>query len=248
MHVLLPPSETKAPGGDGTPLDPAALGFPALGPVREELIDRLVELCADPDRARSALGLSARQDAEIAVSAAVRTSPTRPALERYTGVLYDQLDVAGLPPAARVRASDRLLIASALFGLVRGGDPIPAYRFSAGSRLPGCGPVAALWRPALAPVLAGLDGLVLDLRSGAYAAFAPAPGAVTVRVLSEAVPGDPATRSVVSHFSKAAKGRLARALVATRATVEDVPALIRVARRAGLRVERTGERTIDVVT
>lgn len=248
MYVLLPPSETKAPGGDGPPLDPARLGFPALDPVRADLIDRLVELCADPARARPALGLSARQDPEIAISATVRTSPTRPALRRYTGVLYDQLDIAGLPPAARARSAERLLIASALFGLVRGGDPIPAYRFSAGSRLPGCGPVAAIWRPVLAPVLAGLDGLVVDLRSGAYAAFAPAPEAVTVRVLSEAVPGDPASRSVVSHFSKAAKGRLARALVATRAAVDDVPALVRVARRAGLRIERTGERTLDLVT
>lgn len=248
MYVLLPPSETKAPGGDGPPLDPAALGFPTLRPVREDLADRLIELCGDPARARPALGLSARQDAEIAVSAAVRTSPTRPALQRYTGVLYDQLDVAGLPPAARARAADRLLVASALFGLVRGGDPIPAYRFSAGSRLPGGGPVAAIWRPVLAPVLADLDGLVVDLRSGAYAAFSPAPGAVTVRVLSESVPGDPTSRSVVSHFSKAAKGRLARALVATRASVEDVAALLRVARRAGLRIERTGDRTVDVVT
>lgn len=248
MYVLLPPSETKAPGGDGPPLDPAALGFPTLGPVRSNLADRLVELCADPARARSALGLSARQDAEVAISATLRTSLTRPALQRYTGVLYDQLDVAGLPPAGRARAAERLLVASALFGLVRGRDPVPAYRFSAGSRLPGCSPVASVWRPVLAPVLAGLDGLVVDLRSGAYAAFAPAPGAVTVRVLSEAVPGDPASRSVVSHFSKAAKGRLARALVATRAEVADVPALLRVARRSGLRVERTGDRSIDLVT
>jgi cytoplasmic iron level regulating protein YaaA (DUF328/UPF0246 family) len=67
-------------------------------------------------------------------------------------------------------------------------------------------------------------------------------------VLSEAVPGDPSTRSVVSHFAKAAKGRLARALVATRAQVDDVPAVIRVARRAGLRAERTGERSIDLIT
>lgn len=248
MYVLLPPSETKAPGGDGPPLEPAALGFPALNPLRTELIDRLIELCTDPARARPALKVSVRQDAEIEATAKLRTDPTRPALQRYAGVLYDQLDVAGLPPAGRARAADRLLIASALFGLVRGGDPIPAYRFSAGSRLPGRGPVAATWRPALTPVLAGLDGLVVDLRSGAYAAFAPAPGSVAVRVLSEAVPGDPTTRSVVSHFSKAAKGRLARALVATRAAVDDVPALIRVARRAGLRVERTGSHSIDLVT
>ncbi|WP_395728955.1 YaaA family protein [Nakamurella sp.] len=248
MYVLLPPSETKAPGGDGPPLEPATLGFPALNPRRTELIDQLTELCADPARARPALGVSARQDAEIAATAKLRTTPTRPALQRYTGVLYEQLDVAGLPPAGRARAADRLLIASALFGLVRGGDPIPTYRFSAGSRLPGRGPVAAAWRPVLMPVLAGLDGLVIDLRSGAYAAFAPVPGAVVARVLSEAVPGDPTTRSVVSHFSKAAKGRLARALVATRAAVEDVPALIRVARRAGLQIERTGERSIDLIT
>jgi cytoplasmic iron level regulating protein YaaA (DUF328/UPF0246 family) len=248
VYVLLPPSETKAPGGDGPPLDLATLGFPTLNAVRTVLIDRLTDLCADPTRARPALGVSARQDAEIAATATLRTTPTRPALHRYTGVLYDQLDVAGLPPAARARAAERLLIASALFGLLRGGDPVPAYRFSAGSRLPGQGPVAAHWRPVLAPLLAEPDGLVIDLRSGAYAAFAPAPGAVTVRVLSEAVPGDPGSRTVVSHFSKAAKGRLARVLMATRAEVGDVAGMLRVARRAGLRVERTGERSVDLIT
>ena len=248
MYVLLPPSEPKAPGGDGPGLDIDALGFPALTPVRVRLIERLTGLCADPAAARSALGIAAGKNAEIVATAELRTAPTRPALARYTGVLYDQLDVAGLPPAARARAADRLLITSALFGLTRGSDLIPSYRFSAGSRLPGDGPVAARWRPELTPVLAGLDGLVVDLRSGAYAAFAPAPGAVTVRVLSEAVAGDPGSRRVVSHFSKAAKGRLARALVATRAEIADLSSVVRVARRAGLRVERTGERSIDVIT
>ena len=248
MYVLLPPSETKAPGGDGPSLDLARLGFPELNPLRDRMIDRLMQLCADPVRARPALGVSARQDAEIAATAKLRTTPTMPALHRYTGVLYDQLDMATLLPAARARATERLLITSALFGLVRGGDPVPAYRFSAGSRLTGPGTVAARWRPDLTPVIATLDGLVVDLRSGAYAAFAPAREAVTVRVLSESVSGDPSSRSIVSHFSKAAKGRLARALVATRADVTDVPGVLRVARRAGLRVERTGEWSIDLVT
>ncbi len=248
MYVLLPPSETKAPGGDGPPLNLDALGFPELNPRRAELIDRLTDLCASPVAARAALKVPAGKDAEIATTAELRTSPTRPALRRYTGVLYDNLDVAGLSAAARARAADRLLIVSALFGLLRAVDPVPAYRFSAASRLAGHRTVAAGWRSVLAPVLAGIDGLVVDLRSGAYAAFAPAPGAVTVRVLSEAVPGDPATRSIVSHFSKAAKGRLARALVATRAEVGDVPAVVRVARRAGLRVERTADRSIELIT
>ncbi|HOZ56682.1 MAG TPA: peroxide stress protein YaaA [Nakamurella multipartita] len=248
MNVLLPPSETKAPGGDGPPLALSALGFPELNRRRTELIAAVIALCADPVLARSALGVAASKDGEIVATARLRTTGTRPALHRYTGVLYDHLDVAGLPPAARARAAERLVITSALFGLLRGGDPVPAYRFSAGTRLAGQPTVAAGWRPVLSPVLAGLDGLVVDLRSGAYAAFAPVPAAVTVRVLSEAVPGDPSTRSVVSHFAKAAKGRLARALVATRAQVDDVPAVIRVARRAGLRAERTGERSIDLIT
>jgi hypothetical protein len=248
VYVLLPPSETKEPGGDGPALDLDALGFPALNPLRAQLIERLTGLCADPAAARAALGVAASKDAEIAATAALRTAPTRPALRRYTGVLFDHLDMAGLPPAARARAADQLLLTSALFGLTRGGDPIPPYRFSATSRLPGDGPVAARWRPLLTPMLAALDGLVVDLRSGAYAAFAPATGAVRVRVLSESATGGPGSRRVVSHFSKAAKGRLARALVATRAEVADIRTVVRIATRAGLRAERTGERWIDLIT
>jgi uncharacterized protein len=97
--VLLPPSETKAPGGDGAPLDLAALSAPALTPVRSEIIDALGKLAGDVPASRTALGLSPKQDDEIARNAELWTSPTRPALERYTGVLYDALDVGSLTRA-----------------------------------------------------------------------------------------------------------------------------------------------------
>src|SRR3954447_11919579 len=145
--VLLPPSETKAPGGDGGPLDLAALTAPELTPVRTELLEALVKLSADPPAARTALGLSPRQDDEIARNADLWTAPTRPAIERYTGVLYDALDVRSLSRAQRARADRRLAVGSALFGLVSAADPIPAYRLSAGSTLPGM--------PGLRPVAAG---------------------------------------------------------------------------------------------
>ena len=73
-----------------------------------------------------------------------------PALLRYTGVLYEALDVRGLPRAARTRAAERLLITSALFGMVGGDDAVPAYRFSAGSVLPGLPGLPAFWRARLA--------------------------------------------------------------------------------------------------
>jgi hypothetical protein len=235
--VLLPPSETKALGGDGVPLDLAALTAPELTDVRTEIAEALVKLAGDVPASRAALGLSPKQEAEITRNAELWTSPTRPALERYTGVLYDALDVATMTRPQRARAGRRLAVGSALFGLVRGEDPIPAYRLSAGSALPGLPTLRALWRPALAPVLASIGELVVDLRSGSYAALAPVPGAVTLEVLSERPDG---TRSVVGHFNKAHKGRVARLLALTTAEPEDVVGLRRLLRRAGLHVEHAG--------
>jgi len=86
-------------------------------------------------------------------------------------------------------------------------------------------------------VLADIAGreLVVDLRSGSYAALARIPGALDVDVLAEHPDGH---RTVVSHFNKAHKGRLARLLASTRAEPSDVSAVAALARRAGMRVER----------
>ena len=244
MLVLLPPSETKAPGGDGPPLDLTALVAPVLTPLRTELVEALVKLADDVPAARAALGLSPAQDDEIARNAALWTSSTRPALERYTGVLYDALAAGSLTRAQRSRADRRLAVGSALFGLVRATDRIPAYRLSAGSTLPGLPTLRSLWKPALGPVLAAAGELVVDLRSGSYAALAPVPGAVTVSVLSERPDG---TRAVVSHFNKAHKGRLARLLATTTAEPADVVRLRALLRRAGLHVEHDGGPALTLV-
>jgi cytoplasmic iron level regulating protein YaaA (DUF328/UPF0246 family) len=237
--VLLPPSETKRDGGDGPPLRLDALSYPALDAVRKALVEELVDLAADVPASRAALGLSAAQDGEITRNAALWTSPTMPALHRYTGVLYDALDAGSLRGAAAERARARLAVGSALFGLLRADDPVPAYRLSAGSALPAGGTLAARWKPLLEPELAALAAteLVVDLRSGSYAALGRVPGAVTVNVLAERPDGG---RSVVSHFNKAHKGRLARVHASTRAEPTDAAGVAAIARRAGMRVERTG--------
>jgi uncharacterized protein len=242
--VLLPPSETKAAGGDGGPLELAALAWPELTGVRARLVAALVELAGDPSAARAALGLSAGQDDEVARNAGLLGAPTLPALERYTGVLHAALDVRSLTRAQRARADRRLAVGSALFGVVRGTDRIPAYRLSAGSALPGLPALRALWRPALGPALAAVDELVVDLRSGAYAALAPVPGAVTVEVLSERPDG---TRAVVSHANKAHKGRVARLLATTTGEPGDVVRLRGLLRRAGFHVEHHGGTALTLV-
>ncbi|WP_082753615.1 peroxide stress protein YaaA [Mycobacterium sp. NAZ190054] len=208
--------------------------------------ERLVELAADRPASRKALGISPAQDAEIDRNAALRTAPTLPAIRRYTGVLYDALDVESLKGAAAGRAEARLAVGSALFGLLRAGDRIPAYRLSAGSKLPGGPTLAARWKPVLEPVLAAIvqRELVVDLRSGSYAALGRVPGAVSVDVVAEHADG---RRTTVSHFNKAHKGRLARALATTRSEPADAAAVAAVARRADMRVERRDDHLTVVV-
>jgi cytoplasmic iron level regulating protein YaaA (DUF328/UPF0246 family) len=244
--VLLPPSETKHPGGDGPPMRLDELCCPELSPLRAALVDELVELSADTPECRRALGLSASQQVEIERNAALRSAPTMPAINRYTGVLYDALDIESLTPAAASRARCRLAVGSALFGVLRADDSIPAYRLSATSKLPGQPGLSTRWRPVLEPVLkrVAADELVVDLRSGSYAALGKVSDAVQVDVVSERPDG---TRAVVSHFNKAHKGRLARALATSRSEPADAGAVATIARRAGMRVERKGARLTIVV-
>lgn len=247
MIVLLPPSETKRVGGDGPPLKLNNLSWPELVTVRGQLVDELVELAADPQECRRALSISPTQDAEIERNAALRTAPTLPALYRYTGVLYDALDIDSLRGPAAARARARLAVGSALFGLLRAEDRIPAYRLSAGAKLPGRPALPSRWRPVLEPLLSELAAgeLVVDLRSGAYIGLGRLAGAVRVDVVAEQPDG---RRTTVSHFNKAHKGRLARALASTTSEPNDAAGVAAVARRAGMQVEREGAHLTVVVT
>jgi cytoplasmic iron level regulating protein YaaA (DUF328/UPF0246 family) len=244
--VLLPPSETKSDGGTGSPVDLTQLWLPQLAPTRETVLAALVELAHDVPASRAALGLGANRTDEIDRNRALRTAPTRPAIERYTGVLYDALNASGFTKAQRARANQRLAIGSALFGVVRATDAVPAYRLSGGSTIPGLPSLRALWKPQLADAITGAaDGLVVDLRSGMYQQLGPVPGAVTATVLTEQSDG---SRTVVSHFNKHHKGLLARALTITRAEPADARAVAAVARKAGLRAEVASPSEVVILT
>jgi len=213
--ILLPPSEGKVAPRRGKPLDLTALSAPELTPARERVLDALVDLCSsDPVRAAAVLEVPKTQLDLVELNAAVRQAPTARADAVYAGVLYDALGLGSLSAAARRRATARVRVTSSLFGLVAPADRIPAYRLSGDAALPGVGTVAGVWRDVLGPVVTDLvgDGLLVDLRSGMYAAFwrpSGLPRVATVRVLHE-VKG---RRQVVSHFNKATKGRIVRALL-----------------------------------
>ncbi|WP_405569182.1 peroxide stress protein YaaA [Streptomyces sp. NBC_01167] len=245
MLVLLPPSEGKAASGRGAPLKPESLSLPGLADARAAVLDELVELCAaDADKAREILGLSEGLRGEIAKNVQLRTAGARQAGELYTGVLYDALGLATLEPDARRRARASLLVFSGLWGAVRIGDRIPPYRCSMGVKLPGLGALGTHWRAPMESVLPEVagSGLVLDLRSSAYAAAWKPKGEVaartaTVRVLHSQLVDGVEKRSVVSHFNKATKGRLVRDLLVTGARPKGPGELVEALRDLGYVVE-----------
>ena len=214
MLILLPPSEGKERPRRGKPVDPDA--GPLAGP-RRQVRAALVELCRGPhEHALHVLGLSPGQVEDVRLNARLAALPSASAERVYNGVLYETLGLTTLDASAHRRALARVAIVSSLYGVVRPGERITAYRLSGGANLPGVGGVAAFWRRHLGPTVQAMAGrgLVVDLRSTTYAGFwrPPldlAPRVVTVRVLHE-VNGK---RQVVSHFNKATKGRIVRSVL-----------------------------------
>lgn len=248
MLILLPPSEGKRAPVRGNPLDLGSLSFPSLHEPRAEVLDTLASLCttdsaAGLEKAASVLGVGATLTEEVARNAWLATAPAARADRVYAGVLYEALDLPSLDGAARRRAAGRVAITSALFGLLRPGDAIPAYRLSGGVSLPGLGNVTTFWGRRLDDAVreATGRGLVLDLRSSTYTPFwRPgadlAPRVVTVRVLHETN----GNRKVVSHFNKATKGRLVRSLLEDGANPTRPAQLADTLTRLGWRVEDAG--------
>lgn len=216
MLVLLPPSEGKTAPELGAPVDLGSLAFAEeLSEKREELLDAL-----DPT---------------------LRSAPAAPAAQVYTGVLFKRLELPRLPAKAR----RQVLIASALWGVVRPDDRIPYYKLPPKEKLDGIGPLAKYWRPALAEALPDKEGeLIVDMRSGAYSTMWKPKRAtlLAVRAFSE----ENGKRKAVSHMAKAVRGDVARALLQAKKAPADPKAAATLAEAAGFTVEGN-DGTLDVI-
>lgn len=222
--VLLPPSEGKAAGGDGAPWSPGSISFPELDASRRKVAAAL-RRTAKQNAAVNAKLLGVKGDALAAARAANRdvlASPTMPAIERYTGVLYDALDHTTLTATQRRRAGDQLVVFSGLWGAVRPDDPLPDYKLKMGASLAPMGRLGTFWRPqitaALAPLVEGRT--VWDLLPNEHAAaWAPALGSlgrrISVKFLDDVADGPGRKLVAVSHWNKLLKGALVRHVLAT---------------------------------
>lgn len=215
MLILLPPSEGKTPALRGPAVDWSALGFPELNPYRAKVLEALGTVSAHQDAlALLCVGASLRDDVER--NTRLHAEPAAPAHSIYSGVLYDALGYRTLTPVQRRKADESVLVISALWGALRFGDSVPAYRLSMGTSLPDVGRLAPFWKEQLGDTLgaAAQGHLLVDCRSSTYAAAwaPPAEQTVTVNVFTESG----GVRKVVSHFAKHTRGELARHLLVRR--------------------------------
>jgi cytoplasmic iron level regulating protein YaaA (DUF328/UPF0246 family) len=197
--ILIPPSEGKAIGGDGPPYAAGTMRLPEL----------------DHQRAAVLKALGPKHDAVV--------GPTLPAMDRYTGVLYQELNARGLSAGARRRFVRDTLTVSGLWGLVSPTDPIPFYKLKMSGSVKPLGKLSTWWRPAVSDALAdrSAGAVVWDLLPQEHSAAVDWSSIkpklrVTVRFVDR-------HDKTVSHWNKLLKGSLVAWLAETGVTEpEDV--------------------------
>ena len=202
--ILLPPSEGKVSGGNGA-WKPAQGSFGAkLGATRSEVISALQSTSAAALKVRGATAEHA-----LAANASIIGSPSLPAFERYSGVVYQGLDFESLSERERSVALESVLVVSGLGGLVAFGDKVPDYRAPMDASVTGLGKLSAFWRPHLDPIMQRLsrDHVIIDLLPQVHrAAITPTEqNWVSVNLRHRDGLG--------GHAAKHAKGELARWLL-----------------------------------
>ena len=240
--ILLPPSEGKAEGGSAcAKWSPGAGVFgEALGTRRRTVAEALTKVGGGGP---TLLGVSGKHlERARRANRSLVGAPTLPAAERYTGVVWDHLDIIGMAPAQRDRALQRIIVPSGLLGVSVASDPVPDYRLKMGARFaPFGGTMAKWWRDAVSDAINSYAKgcVVIDLLPTEHrASYVPDRNAITAHAVVDLVTPQ---GKAGGHDAKAAKGLLARHLLTTTPAMKDVDGVLSA-------ISRFSDRRFKVVT
>ncbi|MEI7886698.1 MAG: peroxide stress protein YaaA [Actinomycetes bacterium] len=219
--ILLPPSEGKAAGGAGpawcannmaVPLE-TTRGLDARTVVMKALSAAMARNAAQRGKLLGVKGAALQSATEANRSLLLAT--TLPAIDRYTGVLYEAIEIGSLAAAAQRRMDRSVLIFSGLWGLLTPRDLIPDYKLKMGASLPRLGKLSTWWRPLLSPQLAAhAQGRrvwnLLPIEHNAAWTAPPQVPQISVKFFERRQDG---SLVAVSHWNKFLKGALVRHLL-----------------------------------
>jgi cytoplasmic iron level regulating protein YaaA (DUF328/UPF0246 family) len=200
MKILIPPSEGKAK------IKPQEVKFSDTNFVFERSVKQVVRLLnlIDNEDLRSIYGTS-QEKSELfhRQNEDIFKSRCAPAINRYTGVVYQHLDWGSLTNEAKAYMEKNVFIFSGLFGMTTPLTLIPDYKLKMN--------VLSLqyhWTPILTEALKS-EKLIFDLLPQVYRkAYSPNKNTIQIEFKVE---GKGSTRSA-GHFGKAVKGKFIRFL------------------------------------
>lgn len=213
--ILIPPSEGKAPGGTGPAWAPGSMAVDLDDRRRAVMAALRSAMRRNQAERQKLLGVKGvALAAATAVNRSVTESPTMAASQRFTGVLYDALDLTSLPVAARRRADSSLLVLSALFGLVAPSDPIPDHKLKMSVSIGRMGKLSTWWRGPISAALSdrAAGRAVWDLLPLEHSAAVDL-GAVPRTTVVFLEPNARGALVAVAHWNKLLKGALVRHLL-----------------------------------
>ncbi len=217
--IFMAPSEAKSQGGSLEALNQESFIFPKLYHFREAVAKRYNEMMLSDDNALKSELTGLKKQSDIrAFEIDIFKTPTKKAIERYSGVAFEYLGYESLSPKAQAYVDRHTLIFSNLFGPVSAQDALPYYKFKQNSKTLGQA-LDAYYKEHFSEALdSWCEGaFIVDLRAGVYEKFYTIKKPyVTFKFLKNG--------KVVSHYAKAYRGKLL-ALMA-RGQIQSIEALL----------------------
>ena len=217
MKILFSPSETKTTYASKAPIHEKSFIFPKLYQKRLFVLEQYRSLLQEANLSTLQTLFGYKEEEKVIAHAAIDPlkALTCKAIERYSGVAYDHLDFRTLDEISQRFLEENLLIFSNLFGPILAKDLIPVYKVHQGQSLNGF-KIEPFYKEAFQDVLhRWLDGeMVIDLRAGFYEKFFTLKQPyITMKFLKNG--------KNVSHFAKAYRGMVVRALAQHRPSTEE---------------------------
>ena len=206
MKFLIPPSEGKAK------VKPSNVLFSETDFALEEHVQQVVDLLdlIDDEDLQSVYGTS-QEKSELLhrQNQDIFKSRCAPAINRYTGVVYQHIEWETLDEDARKFLNENFLIFSGLFGVLSPQTPIPNYKLKMN--------VLSLqyhWNPIITEELKDED-LIIDMLPQVHRkAYTPGKN---VKQIDFIVKSDGKNKAA-GHFGKAVKGKLIRYIAQNKVT------------------------------